>query len=167
MRCHKDSYNKKQVTGSWRSAYFTLEASLVVPMVLCIIVMIIHLSYYTYQKAILAQDTYLLGFRAAVLGRQQEMDGTQYIPSNAAEQFGNRYIGSPIPEVEVNDNGRTIKVQAETEADHAALGAHELMPKSSWKVSAGSKADVIHRGQHIRRIDRVIDLGKIAFVNPK
>ena len=161
-RCHTDEYNKKR---KWRAAYFTLEASLVVPMVLCIIVMIIHLSYYVYQKAILAQDTYLLGFRAAVLGRQQEMDATSYVAANAGEQFGNRYIGAAQPQVNTIDNGRIVKLESETEADHAAMAWHALMPDDSWKVNAGSKADVIHRGDHIRRIDRLVDLGKIALGN--
>ena len=163
-RCHNKEYNKRR---KWNAAYFTFEASLVVPMVLCIIVMLIHLSYYVYQKAILAQDTYLLGFRAAVLGRQQEVDAAAYVAGNAGEQFGNRYIGAAGPEVRTTDNGRLVKLESETEADHLAMVWHELMPQDSWKVAAGSKADVIHRGDHIRRIDRITDLGKIALNNGK
>ena len=162
-RCHSEDYNKKQGCCQWRAGYFTLEASLVVPMALCIIVLLIHLSYYTYQKAILTQDLYLLGFRASVLGRQQEVDADTYIRANAADQFGNRYIGSPEPEIDAQDNDRFVKCHAETEADHAAMQWHFLMPASDWGVRSNSKADVIHRGAHIRRIDRLVDLGKIAL----
>ena len=136
-------------------------------MVLCIIVMLIHLSYYSYQKAILAQDLYLLGFRAAVLGRQQEVGADAYVQGNAAEQFGNRYIGSAPPQVTTIDNSRMIKLSADTEADHEAMSGYFLMPEKSWKVAAASKADVIHRGNHIRRIDRIVDLGKITLINGK
>lgn len=136
-------------------------------MVLCIIVMLIHLSYYGYQKAILAQDTYLLGFRAAVLGKQEEAEASAYVSENAGEQFGDRYIGADRPRVTAIDNGRIVKLESETEADHLAMLWHSLMPQASWKVAAGSKADVIHRGDHIRRIDRIVDLGKIALNNGK
>ncbi len=145
---------------SWRAAYFTLEASLLVPMVLCIIVMLIHLSYLMYQKTILTQDTYLLGFRATVLGKQEEMDMTSYVQGTAQEQFQNRYIGSELPQVKVSGTEKSLRLEAATQADHAAMSWHELMPEGPWGVVARSKAEVLHRGNHIRRIDRLVDLGK-------
>ena len=44
----------------------TLEAALIVPMVICVFSLLIYFSYYLYGRCILSQDAYILAFRASV-----------------------------------------------------------------------------------------------------
>lgn len=138
-----------------------------VPIALFIIVFLIHLSYFTYERAILTQDTYLLAFRASVYGRQQETSADAYIGNTSAAQFDRKYLGSPLPEVTVEESGNSIRVHAQQEADHTAMAWYEMMPEGAWIYQANAKVKAIHRGKHIRRIDRILDAGTALLQREK
>ena len=51
--------------GRAADAYMTVEASFVVPMAVCLIVLVIYLSFYMYNKCLLAQDCARTAIRTA------------------------------------------------------------------------------------------------------
>ncbi len=69
--------------------YMTLEASLVMPVVICVIVLIIYFTYYLYGRCMLSQDTYILAFRATrTASRDYAGDKAAYVYDKADEKLG-------------------------------------------------------------------------------
>ncbi len=57
------------------NGYMTVEASLVIPLVLCIYVMIIKAGFWVYDRCVMSQDQYLLAFRSSNFTTSEESYG--------------------------------------------------------------------------------------------
>ncbi len=142
-----------------RRAYFTLEMSLVFPIVLFVMALLIHFTFYLYGRCILSQDTYLLAFRTSVASeRDTGGDRESYLLSLADAVFGSKYFANDYPSVEVGISADAVRVISTTEASHRAMSGSSLMPAGSWVHYAGARAEIIDPSARIRRIDRVGDI---------
>ena len=145
----------------FRDAYFTVEMSLVFPIVLFVMVLIIHFTFYLYGRCILSQDVYLLAFRASVADEEDiGTDRVSYLQGIAGAQFGRKYFGNQIPNLSVEASDSEIRVRGETEASHRAMSGSDLMPWGSWTHGAGARAEIVDPAGRIRRIDRIGDVAK-------
>lgn len=141
--------------------YMTLEASLIIPMVLCVFALLIYFSYYLYGRCILSQDAYVLAFRASVENSSQwKDDPAGYVAQKAARQAGSKYFGSSFPSFDTSIQGKEIRVKGRSRARHAAMGRYFLKPKGSWDYEAEGKAKRRNYSGHIRMATRLKDLGK-------
>ena len=139
----------------------TLEASLVMPMVICVLVLIICFSFYLYGRCVLSQDVYILAFRASqAKTKQYRDDPVSYVKDKAKEKAGKKYYGSSFPTFDAKREGKEIRVHGESSANHSAMGGYFLMPKGSFKYEAAGRAKRRDYALHIRRAKRFMDLGK-------
>ena len=139
----------------------TLEASLILPMVVCVIALIIYFSYYLYGRCILSQDVYILAFRASTAKSEQyREDPVSYVNDKAGEKAGRKYFGSSFPRFEAQKRGKEVRVQAFASASHSAMGSYFLKPSGSWEYEAAGRAKRRDCPQHIRKAARLKDLGK-------
>ncbi len=151
----------KEKRDRWRDAYFTVEMSLVIPIVLFVMVLIIHFALYLYGRCILSQDVYLLAFRASVADEKEiGTDRASYLQGIAGAQFGRKYFGNRIPVLDVEASDSEIRVRGETEASHRAMSGSGLMPLGSWTHGAGARAEITDQPARIRRIDRIGDVAR-------
>ena len=143
----------------WKKAYFTVEMSFVLPIVLFVMCLLIHFTFYLYGRCILSQDTYLLAFRTSMV-REEDIgtDRENYLHSIAEAQFGRKYFGNRLPSLTVEVSDSAVRVRAETEASHRAMSGSSLMPVGSWTHGAGARAWIYDPAAHMRRIDRLGDL---------
>ncbi len=141
--------------------YMTLEASLIVPMVICVFALLIYFSFYLYGRCMLSQDTYILAFRASSDRSAQWKDNPiGYVSQKAPEKAGNKYFGSSFPCFDAEVSGKEVKVHGKSEAKHSAMGGFFLKPKGSWEyeeVGAAKRRDYV---SHIRKATRLWDLGR-------
>ena len=138
----------------------TLEASLIIPMVICVIVLLIWGNYYVYTRAILSQDCYILAFRASVKAdAKRKTTPTDYVASKAAEQAGARYFGADKPVFSVKQSGKEVLVTGSTRIRNSAMGNYFLKIKSGWELEATLKARIRNDPKHIRRVKRLMDIG--------
>ena len=79
-------YKKRNRVQAEADAYFTVEAALIIPIVLCIFVMIIYLSFYLYDRCVMSQDWYVLSYRQSIEKGGADRAGR----SAAGEQFGQK-----------------------------------------------------------------------------
>ena len=80
----------------------TLEAALIVPMVICVITLLILFSYYLYGRCILSQDSYILAFRASVDADRYGSNPESTVLSKRDRVFGKKYFGSTKPVLFLN-----------------------------------------------------------------
>ena len=71
--------------------YFTVEASLVMPLVIFLIGFIFYLTFYLYNRCAIAQDTYVLAFRGSLCSNfcceKSPEELKQFIIGKIARQF--------------------------------------------------------------------------------
>ena len=141
--------------------YMTLEAALIVPMVICVFSLLIYFSYYLYGRCVLSQDAYILAFRASVeKSGQWKDDPVGYVNQKAAGKAGSKYFGSSFPRFEASASGKEIRVRGYSTARHSAMGRYFLKPRGSWDYEAAGVAKRREYTKHIRRATRLRDLGK-------
>lgn len=142
-------------------AYMTLEASLIIPMVICVIAMLIWGAYYMYNRAILSQDCYILAFRASVKAdAKKKVAPADYVAAGASKQAGGRYFGADKPAFSAAVSGKEVKVKGTTKIRNSAMGRYFLKIKSGWELEAVLKARIRNDPKHIRRIKRLKDIGE-------
>lgn len=134
----------------------TLEASLVVPMIICVFALFIYFSYYLYGRCILSQDTYILAFRASISSE----DANLVVSEKEERVLGKKYFGAKKPVISVTASGKDIRVLGNTAVRSRAMGRYFLKPKSGWEYEAAGKARKLEQVDHIRMVKRVKDIGK-------
>ena len=136
--------------------YMTVEASFIVPMAICVCVLIIYFSNYVYGRCVLAQDSYILAFRASM---DKEAPPENVVAQKSAAVSGKKYYGNSKPVFECSTSGKEIEVTGKTETKHSAMGRYFLKPKGSWKLQSRQYAKKRDYSGHIRTIKRIRDLG--------
>ena len=144
-------------------AYMTLEASLIMPMVICVIAMTIWGTFYMYDRAILSQDCYILAFRSSVKAdAKRKVAPAEYVAAKAPEQAGGRYFGAQKPSFSAATSGKEVRVKGTTVINNSAMGSYFLKIKSGWNLEAVLKAKIRNDPKHIRRVKRLKDIGDKA-----
>ena len=74
--------------------YMTVEATLVVPMAVCVITLLILFSYYLYGRCILSQDCYVLAFRSSIDADRYGNNPERTVFAKRDRVLGKKYFGS-------------------------------------------------------------------------
>ncbi len=140
----------------------TLEASLIMPMVLCVIALLCYFSFYLYGRCILSQDSYILAFRASVEKSDNwKDDPAGYVAAKSRDVAGKKYFRSEEPSFSTRVEGKTIRVHGTSAALHSAMGRYFLKPVDGWEYEAAGKATRRDYAGHIRKLTRIRDLGEM------
>ncbi len=141
--------------------YMTLEATLLMPMVICVLALLIYFTYYLYGRCIISEDSYILAFRASVSDKgTREYDPATYVQEKADQVTGSKYFGSTKPSFEAQVNGKEVRVVGRSDTRHRAMGKYFLKPSGSWEYEAAGKAKNRKYAKHIRTLTRLRDLGR-------
>lgn len=143
----------------------TLEATLVIPMVICVITLLILFSYYLYGRCILSQDCYILAFRASVDADRYGTAPENTVLAKKERVLGKKYFGStkPVFHVESKDAGKVIRVDASARIRAGVMGNYFLKPRSGWEFKAGHRTKCLGQVKHIRKMTRLKDMGNRVF----
>ena len=141
--------------------YMTLEASLLMPMVICVFALLIYFTYYLYGRCVLSEDAYILAFRAGVSDRGgAPYDPAGFVAERSGDVAGKKYFGSAKPVFETTISGKDIRVVGKSASKHRAMGRYFLKPSGSWEYEAAGRATKREYAGHIRTLTRLRDIGK-------
>ena len=141
--------------------YMTIEASLLMPMVICVMALLIYFTYYLYGRCIISEDSYILAFRASISDKDgNPYDPEGYVAQKASDVAGKKYFGSEKPVFLTNRNGKDVRVVGKSSSRHRAMGRFFLKPSGSWEFEAAGRATRRQYTRHIRTLTRLSDLGK-------
>ena len=141
--------------------YMTLEASLLMPMVICILALLIYFTYYLYGRCIISEDSYILAFRATVSDKGgTPYDPAGYVAERSCDVAGKKYFGNSKPVFEASISGKDVRVVGTSEARHRAMGKYFLKPSGSWEFKAAGRATKRQYTRHIRILTRLSDIGR-------
>ncbi|WP_026507983.1 hypothetical protein [Butyrivibrio sp. MC2013] len=144
-------------------AYYTVELSLLMPIIFVTISLIAHFAFMLYGRALLSQDAYLLAYRGVILS---EEDPGAYARERADEQFGSQYMGNRKPSVEdvtVDSSAKTVRVTLSTSAFHGWYRHGDVGYFGSWGSSASWEASYLDPKRRIRMTTRIVDIARMAL----
>lgn len=110
-------------------AYFTVEAAMIMPVVLMLIAFMIHLTFYMYNRCVVSQDAYILAFRGSLHCDKEKEEIQQHIVKISDEQYGNKYIGV-----------RSFCDQVTTESKAVMVEVFGNMNLTNWSFEAKAEA---------------------------
>ena len=141
--------------------YMTLEATLIMPMVICVFVILIFFTYFLYGRCVITADSYILAFRASISDKGgKEYDPEGYVAGMSGGVAGKKYFGSGRAVFKVKVSGRDIMVEGSNEVRHKTMGSYFLKPDGDWSYKAAGKARRRQYAGHIRTLKRLKDLGR-------
>lgn len=150
-------YKKRNRVQAEADAYFTVEAALIIPIVLCIFVMIIYLSFYLYDRCVMSQDCYVLSYRQSI-----EKGGADRAGQPAAgEQFGQKLFMLSRMET-ASSSGTRISVKINAAMAPPLFGLDFFRENRQWILSVQEKARKSDPPRDYRRIRRIMYLASCA-----
>lgn len=134
-------------------AYFTVEAALVIPIVLGIFVMILYLSFYLYDRCLLSQDCYVLSYRQSIEKGKEDRSGQEA----ASEQFGQKLFMLSRIETAAG-GGSTVSVKANAAMEPPLFGLDVFREQRHWILGVQEKARKTDPPRNYRRVRRILNL---------
>lgn len=129
-------WNKRNRYGA--GGYLTVEAALVMPMVLCLYVILIFTAYYLSDRCMSAQDSYLLVFRQSCDKTGQDV--TEGIRSMEQTQYGEKYIAQRSRETTPSQSGKYVVLDGSAAEGTTLFESYWLMPAGPWQYSIHARA---------------------------
>lgn len=142
--------------------YFTVEASIIVPLAIFLISFIFYMTFFLYNRCAASQDAYILAFRGSACsgyGKSYHVDRVckknpeeirQLVIRQCGEQFGEKYMGirTLIGTVSVDRK----KVIVEVSGTMTTAFTEWLLPHKDWGFQVNGQAERICPTELIRKV---------------
>lgn len=129
--------------------YMTPEASLIITWTVFLFVLLIYLSFYSYDKCVLFQDAYTVCFRGSI--QKDEGQVVPYIDAHMQKQFGRKYFGVGNVSGKVDRDGNTTSVTGECQVKVPVRQFFTMYDQAGWKIQTRARAQIINPTKMIRR----------------
>ena len=146
----------------WAEGYFTVEASIIVPLAIFLISFIFYMTFFLYNRCAASQDAYILAFRGSVCsgyGKSYHVDRVckknpeeirQLVIRQCGEQFGEKYMGIRTLIGTVNVDRK--KVIVEVAGTMTTAFTEWLLPHKDWGFQVNGQAERICPTELIRKV---------------
>ena len=129
--------------------YMTVEAAFLITWTVFLFVLLIYLSFYSYDKCVLFQDAYTVCFRGSI--QKEEDQVVPYITAHMQEQFGRKYFGAGKVQGTVDRSGNTTSVTGECQVKVPIRQYFTMYDRAGWKIKTKAKAQIINPTKVIRK----------------
>ena len=120
--------------------YMTVEAAFIVPWVVFIIVWIMYLGYFQYDRCLLFQDNYSLATQTAA--RIDTEAGKQnWLDSHKAGQIGSKYMAAGNVRCSGTVSSTKIQVISGLKVSHPLTYHAGMIPSGNWDITDEVNAD--------------------------
>lgn len=138
-----------------KSAYLTIEAALVIPMILGGIVFILYVGFYLYNLVAMEQTAYIAALRGSQMKQASSAKIKKYVEEQVDELLTGQILAKEDIEKEVKVSTGKIKVKIYTKLE--ILFAKLLfLEETNWEIKGEaqvSRADPIEIIRGVRKID--------------
>lgn len=158
-----DHLDEKELYRNGINAFYTVEASFVVPMALLVVVFILQISFYMYGRCIAVQDSYLIAFKGSIMADAGDAGQNDYMYAYSEAILNGKYFGNDVPVLSITHEGKSIITKLETDTYHNAVDMLAPWLNGSWHIKASGKAESIDRSAGIRKMSRLQDIAEMAL----
>lgn len=127
----------------------TLEASFIITWAVFLFVLLIYLSFYSYDKCVLFQDSYTVCFRGSI--QKDEGQVVPYIDAHMQKQFGKKYFGVGKVTGTVDRDGNTTSVTGECQVKVPVRQFFTMYDRAGWKIQTRARAQIMNPTKMIRK----------------
>lgn len=127
----------------------SVEASFLIPWTIFLFLFLIYLSFYTYDKCILFQDSYAVCFRGSI--QKDENKVVSYIDDNMHKQFGKKYFGVGTVKGCVKENGRHVSVIGECAVKVPVHAPFTMADEGGFQMKTEAKALILNPTKIVRK----------------
>lgn len=117
-------------------AYFTVEAALILPMALGVIVLIMYLWFFQYDRCLLEQDAGILALRGTVIEAENPQKRVQLLTKEAEQMYQDKYIAWEDAKVAITMKQGKIQVKKEGALRFPFQGLAFEKGKNIWETEA-------------------------------
>lgn len=132
----------------------TVEAALVMPFVLAVMLIAIYGSYYVYDRCLGTQDAYLLCMEEAAHKNRENRHEAARIEGRQAEQFGNKYVGISSIGGTAQCDGEKITYDGAAITGPGVSLVSLLLEKNLWEVPFHGSSRARDPAYRLRRMRR-------------
>lgn len=129
--------------------YMTVEAAFLITWTVFLFVLLIYLSFYSYDRCVLFQDAYTVCFKGSI--QKEEDQVVPYINAHMQQQFGRKYFGVGKVQGTVDRNGNTTSVTGECQVKVPIRQFFTMHDQTGWKIKTKAKAQIINPTKVIRK----------------
>ena len=124
-------------------AYFTVEAALLLPFVLAVIVLVIYLWFYQYDRCLLEQDAGVLALRGSVCGISDKEELMQWLEGEAQKTDADKYINWTRKNIEMKLERDALKVKSAGELNYPFANISFWSGENIWKTEVTYKTELV------------------------
>lgn len=117
-------------------AYFTLEASLLLPFVLGIILMIVYLWFFQYDRCLLEQDMGALALRGSASVLEEKETRMRWLEGQEKKREKEKYVGWEEGNVEMKLEKNILKVEGSGRVRFPFSGMNFWREATVWEAEA-------------------------------
>ena len=132
-----------------KNAYFTVEATLVMPIVLVIQITILYLLFFQYNRCLMEQDIAALSIRASVLAKEDDWTMLERMKQEAANLSRDKYVAWEYasPTIELKRNVICLEQKCQQIVPFQMM---EWQRESIWQTTIAYKVDRISPMEVVR-----------------
>lgn len=143
------------------TAYMTVEAAFVMPMVLCVFVIIIYSAFLLYDRCVFTQDAHVLCLRESIQREEgAPVVSAERVKAGEQRQFGTKYFAVSSLTTSVRAEGKQCVYEGTFRVLPTSFGSDEIMPKNIWNAAVRASARKTDPPWNIRSFRRKIYVAK-------
>ncbi len=101
----------------YEDAYFTVEAAMVMPTVLCMIFLIIYMLFFQYNRCLLELDLGILALRGCVMQAENNEDRVEQLRKQMCERNEEMYIGWQCSDIKIRIEKGVLRMEQQATSE--------------------------------------------------
>lgn len=130
-------------------AYFTVEAALVVPIVISIIVFTVWIAIYQYNRCLLEQDIGIMAIYGSYID-EEEGDLKVQLEAKVRELYRGKYIGWNPRQFAITIKGNCVEICGSGEPKNLLAGWRLLNLRDKWSAHTKREIRRLHPELYLR-----------------
>lgn len=140
------------------NAYFSLEATLIMPFVFMAILFLIYTGFFFYDNCLLKQDTYRMLIRGSQIKYSSNEEVIQKIKEEDSKWYYDKYVMCVWGNKRIEVEHKSIFMEQEAALNVSIPFVSDLVGNNMWSLDTAVKAVRIHPTKTIRSCRKIESL---------
>lgn len=146
---------RDRAVSSCSGAYFTVEAALVMPLVIACIVLVIYMWFYQYDRCLLEMDTYALAMRSAHADADNNDERLGLLQNYLDTIYWSKYAAWNVTEQNAKIEKGKIYVEQSGSLRFPFVKIAFWSKEDNWSTKAKAEADILNPVFTVRRVRQI------------
>lgn len=136
-------------------AYFTVEAAIIVPIVMSVLVYVIFMSLFQYNRCLLEQDIGMLILYAVESDEQEGTELKNNLEQKLKDLYWDKYFSWKQEELQVSVKGEKVEIYGMGELQFPFMDWNLAHLNTKWSAQAKREGYRLNPTEYIRLINRL------------